>query len=826
MYAHFRRLLLSLIVLWSCAWNTEAAAAPDYCVSTPAELLDALHQWETLNFDVVIGLQQGTYALGSTMSGFFDGDGRTAGLKLLGGYNAGCTARTVNPTNTVLDGLNQPGSYLNFRMNADAVFLLEGVTLTRFNTNQFDVLSVGAVTHGDEGIYAVKYCRFLNNTGGQSLIHMYGAQMKVLNNLIAKNTLTDTFHPGMVQLFYADGFDSFAIVNNNTIADNTGAPGIVVNSITVNGVTSSDRTSEIADNIVVNNAGADIELGTFSTENNLLIKGNIYNVAHYALPLDSSNLTVNPQFINSAANNYGLAVGSPAINSGLLYQLYGLPAHDLFNGVRVIGSQIDRGAIESSLNNLTTAIVTNTGDNGNNSAPLAGSLRAAIRSANLASGPYQINFSLSGGCPHIINMSTEMLDVTGQVTIDARTLSGWTGNSDYGRFDANLCVVVNGSGATPWAFHVPSGASNARLTVHGMMFAGFTDAAIRLDGGSDHRISGNQFGAIPFTSTNASAVRVSNSSGRATIGGFDDPTAVNLIAGSSAPGIYLDNAAGGNVLGNNIIGFQRNGLDPASNQIGVYLFNSPNNYLLYNYIANSSATGVTISGAASTGNILQYNRIGQDYTGGLPGNQGAGVAINFAARNTAIGAPLLGDYGGNFIARSVGPGVWISPSGGNGNRVLSNEFLDNQNVDIDLASAGPSSNQASNPAVGPNQLQNYPVLTQATRSSGANPSITVNGNLNSTPNASFRIDYYLATACDATAPGRGHAYSHLGWVNVNTNGSGSAIIVSTLTAPANVALNRISATATSASGDTSEVGNCVTVNQAIVTNVIFSNGFE
>jgi trimeric autotransporter adhesin len=822
------RILLPLLALLLSSWTTALVAAPDYCVSTPAQLLNAIHQWETAGngVDVSIGLQQGTYAIGTTVSGNFNTDGRATGLKLLGGYNAGCTTRTVNPTNTVLDGLNQPGSYLEFRMNADSVFLLEGVTLTRFNAQGFNVLDVGAMTYGDEGIYAVKYCRFLNNSGGQGLISMYGAEMKVLNNLIAKNTLTGTFHPGMVLLYYADGFDSFAIVNNNTIADNVGAPGIKVVSVNIDGVVSSDRISEMSDNIVVNNGGADFELGLFSTTSSALISGNIYNVVHYGLPLDASNLSTSPQFINSAASNYGLANGSPAINSGLFYQRYGLPAHDLFNGNRVVGSQIDRGAIESTFDNLTTALVTNTGDNGNNVAPLAGSLRAAIQAANLASGPFQIKFAISGACPRVINMTTAMLDVTGQVTIDARTQSGWSANSGYGHFDANLCVVVNGSGATPWALHVPSGASNARLTVHGMMFAGFTDAAIRLDGGSDHRISGNQFGAVPFTSANGSAVRVSGNSGRATIGGFDDPTAVNLIAGGSVAGVYLDNAAGGNVLGNNVIGFQANGIDPGSNNIGVYMFNSPANYLLYNYIAHSSTNGVTISGSGSTGNVLQYNYIGSDWTGGIPGNQGAGVAVIFAARNTAIGAPMNSDFGGNFITRNVGPGVWISPSGGTGNRVLANRFFDNHDVDIDLATAGPSANQPSNPVTGPNHLQNYPVLSQAIGSPGSSPSTAVSGTLHSTPNASYRIDFYLATACDGTAAGRGSAEVYLGWTSVNTNASGDATIAKTLVVPANPSLIRISATATSSGGDTSEIGNCLNISSGTLPNLVFANGFE
>lgn len=680
------------------------------------------------------------------------------------------------------------------------------------------------VDTSDVAYFAIRHCRFISNSG-PSVVRMEGPQMRFVNNLVANNTLTGG-GAAAVQVLYAYNADSGAAINNNTIAHNSGGGGLDLRSYPDY---SSPRLGEIANNALWGNGGADLRLLDFNSNQNILfLTSNIYGSSAGTLPAGASlNLVANPQFINSAAGNFGLAFNSPAINSGVGYQYYGIPDKDLAGGERVVGSQIDRGAFESSVDDHTTAFVTNLADNGSNSAPLAGSLRAAIKAANAAGGPYKINFEVSGACPRVINMTTPMLDITGKVTLDARTQNGWSPNTDYGRSDATLCIVLNGSGTTPWAFRVPAQANNARLVAHGMMFAGFTDAAIKLENGSDHRISGNQFGAVPFTSTNATAVRVTGASGGAVIGGFDDPSVVNLIAGSSVAGVYLDNTAGGNTVANAVIGFQPDGDSLGGNAIGVYIFNSPNNNLLYNYIGNSSSNGVTISGVGSSNTTLQYNRIGVSWLDNMAGNQSAGIGIVFAARDSTIGAPLSSSYGSNLIFYNGGPGVWISPSGGAGNRVLANAFFENQSVDIDLATAGPSANQASNPVSGPNHLQNYPVLSSAVRVSGSTPMTVVEGTLHSAPGNTYRIDVYYATGCDFSAPGRGSAAAPLGRDPVFTNASGdTSFSISVPAINPTFGLGGISATATSSSGDTSEVGNCVLEVPANLPNLLFKNGFE
>lgn len=824
----FLCVLLSLLGLTF----THSARAGDFCVDTVAELVQAIGQFESAADGQVVSIKvvQGTYLVNEQLADHdYTSDGREVGLKILGGYTANCAGRTLNPANTVIDGNNRADSGITVVFSDDAAAYIEGLTFTRFATSP-DVAggALALITEagaGDASYIAIRHCRFIRNSGPHAA-WISAAQMRFVNNLVVDNTLAETLvgQPSAVWIAYDYDASSGAAVNNNTIANNHGGSGLRFRS----DIDPSARTAEISNNILWGNDGGDLHLAEFNSLINILfVNGNLIGSSVGTVPAGTGNNNSNPAFVNPAALNFGLALNSPAINSGINYQTYGIPDVDMVGNDRVIGSSIDRGAFESSVDDFTTAFVTSTADNGNNTTPSAGSLRAAIKAANAASGPYSIKFELSGACPRIINLTTTMLDITGKVTIDARTQNGWNANTDYGHFDASLCVVLNGSGFTTHAFRVPSlASSNASLTVHGMMFAGFTDAAIRLDNGRDHRISGNQFGAVPFTSANGSAVRVSGASRGAFIGGFDDPAAVNLIAGSSVAGVYLENVLGGNTVANNVIGFQPDGLTPATNDIGVFVFNSPQNSLAYNYIAHSDTNGVTISGAASSGTQLYYNSIGADWTGGVPGNGGAGVGIIFGAQNSTIGAPLTSTFGGNLIARNLGPGVWISPSGGSGNRVLSNQFFDNQGVDIDFGTAGPTPNQASNPGTGPNHLQNYPVLASAVRGTAANPATTIGGNLHSAPNSSYRIDIYAGTACDGTAAGRGTAELFLGRSSVTTNGSGDVVFNFAVTTPGSLNFDTVSATATSAGGDTSELGNCIALVPGNLPNAVFANGFE
>ncbi|MBA8884857.1 right-handed parallel beta-helix repeat-containing protein [Dokdonella fugitiva] len=820
------QLFASLLFL-VCLIAGRPASALTVCVADTATLANALGAFNTLpdGATLTIKLVKGTYPIGSALGAvYYSSYPESVGLKLLGGYSAGCTSRTIDPTNTVIDGLGQNGAYLGVTIHGDVDLLIEGVTFTRLvgSSVYHSALSLGLdVTSSDTSTIEIRHSRFVNNTARQ-VIHLSGAQMRFVNNLVAHNTIEAGSDSAAVYAMYSYDADSMLVATNNTIADNSG-PGLLVDT-SIN--SDSSRLSEIADNILRGNGTADLSLGHFATASNpLLVYQNMIGTTTGYTP-DATNLASDPRFVDAAGGNYRLQSNSPAINSGAFLQLWGFPAHDITGGTRIVGSRIDRGAYESPIDDSTTAIVSTTADNGNNTSPVPGSLRAAIKAANAAAGPYTIRFNIAGGCPRLLSLAAPMLDVTGDVTIDGTSQPGWTPNTHFGAFDANLCFAINGAGNpnTPWALHVPASApASARLVVRGIAFAGFNDAAIKLEGGRGHSIAGNQFGALAFTPANASAIRVTGNSGAAFIGGYDDESAVNLVAGSSGAGVYIDNAAGGSVVANNVIGFLPDGLSSSPNANGVFVFNSKNNTIQYNYIGNNLSSGVILSGSGSNGNRVQYNIIGMAYDGSPSGNGSAGVLVSFAARNNTIGAPLNATWGGNFIVASTGAGVWISPSGGAGNSVLDNEFVGNGALDVDLAAAGPSANQATNPATGPNGLQNYPVLATATRDRVHGIEV-VTGVLDSAPNTTYRLDLYYGPDCNAHAAGRGLALYPLMKTAVTTGALGN--VPFTASVPfgwGNLPLGVISATVTDPNGNTSEIGNCI---EEIDDDPIFADGFE
>ncbi|MEO8435610.1 MAG: Calx-beta domain-containing protein, partial [Pyrinomonadaceae bacterium] len=98
--------------------------------------------------------------------------------------------------------------------------------------------------------------------------------------------------------------------------------------------------------------------------------------------------------------------------------------------------------------------------------------------------------------------------------------------------------------------------------------------------------------------------------------------------------------------------------------------------------------------------------------------------------------------------------------------------------------------------------QNFPLLSSVTSDSS---STTIQGTLNSTPNTTFRIDFYSNTACDPSGNGEGAQF--MGNANVTTAANGNAVINATL--PVALAAGRVvTATATDPSGNTSEFSAC------------------
>ncbi|MEJ2342607.1 MAG: hypothetical protein P8Y10_10400, partial [Gemmatimonadales bacterium] len=195
----------------------------------------------------------------------------------------------------------------------------------------------------------------------------------------------------------------------------------------------------------------------------------------------------------------------------------------------------------------------------------------------------------------------------------------------------------------------------------------------------------------------------------------------------------------------------------------------------------------------------QGNYIGADATGSNAlGNGLSGIVLFDDAADNTLGGTASG--AGNVIAHNEAVGVLLFPLAGANNRMLGNAIYDNELLGIDLGNDGVTANDPEDPDTGPNNLQNYPVLTVAASGDGA----VITAELSSLPNAVYTLEFFSNDACDESGNGEGE--DPLRTETVSTDASGIGSVVATVSGvPAGA---YITATATDASGNTSEFSAC------------------
>ena len=179
----------------------------------------------------------------------------------------------------------------------------------------------------------------------------------------------------------------------------------------------------------------------------------------------------------------------------------------------------------------------------------------------------------------------------------------------------------------------------------------------------------------------------------------------------------------------------------------------------------------------------------------------------FGALDNTIGGTAAG--AGNIIADNQGEGVTVGLSANDncvGDAILSNSIFGNSQIGIDLGNDGVTLNTPGSPHTGANNLQSFPVLAEAVAFSGV--STVIAGSLNSSPDATFTLQFFSNPSADPSGYGQGQIL--LGTTSVTTDASGNARFQ--VSFPVVVqAEYAISATATDSSGDTSELAQDVLV---------------
>jgi len=797
----------------------QVASATSVCVSSAAGLRDALDDWQyakdqTYTIKLV---QNNDYAF--TFGDYFSQPyyGGNAKLQLLGGYTTNCASRSVVAANTVLDG--QHVQYSEFQILGSGSILVEGITFKGFDYN----VAIASDTTDSADSVVVRYVVGTDLFGAASALESYGGfQVIGYSNIRVESSLFYDIHGGDT----ASGLEVtgrsdnvVAVVTNVTSAYND-SRGLAIGCFQCVGAMFAYNT------ILYNNTSGDLDTRYADPGNTVLVGFSDFDPAKAVgsyTPV--GNINADPKFENPLNNDFLLLNNSPAINVGAAENIVpgGYASQDVAGGVRVVGSHVDLGAYESIVNDLTGQTVTDTADDVFND-----TLRAAIATANSNPNATTINFNLgdSASCPKIINLTTPLDDITSDITINGFSEAGAKANTLYSGYDGKLCVILRASGSVDHALKV---SGTGRLTVKGIEFEGFSTAAVRLAAGNGSIVTGNGFSALPASAANGAGLRIEGTANHSLVGGLSPNNRNVFDQGGEGIDFESNGVNRANVIEGNYFGFNFDGT-PWTGPVmtyGIYVLGSGGNTIGYNSIGGMNSNGIRLTGSNATANTLIANGIGTAPNGVAAGNGNAGIGIAAGAHDNVIGTAtyLTQSGGGNYIVNNFGPGVWVENTAGGGNRIDGNNTIHDNGgfLAVDLGAAGdafglgPTGNDAFDSDTGPNRLENYPTLTQATRLE--EKSIALDGYIlpeQVAAGKTYRLDVFWTDACTGSGPDtpRGEMKRYVGFFFVVAPASSSFVsfpytrVATQATIPGN---GFLFATSTDPNGNTSEPGKCFPV---------------
>lgn len=311
----------------------------------------------------------------------------------------------------------------------------------------------------------------------------------------------------------------------------------------------------------------------------------------------------------------------------------------------------------------------------------------------------------------------------------------------------------------------------------------------------------------------------------------------NVIAGNAGNGIAIEGAdAAENRIEGNHVGIisqlnqtlgLKNGLNGIfiKGSMGTIIGKMPGlvQGLTGNFIGGNNGAGVLLQNATTT--RISGNAIGTDSnnTSGL-GNKGPGVLMTEGSAQTIVGGPEEGS--GNTITGNQGSGVRIDETGGAGNLVDPNSIYGNQAYGIDLGRRGHTPNDFGDADLGPNRLQNYPEITA--REINANGHLIISYRLTSAPaHANYGTEGIYLEFFKADPSGEGEKFLGFTHYTVADFNNGAPVVKQLdLGTPTALGINPedpITATASDASGNTSEFSPPYSARALVVTKIDDTN---
>lgn len=394
-----------------------------------------------------------------------------------------------------------------------------------------------------------------------------------------------------------------------------------------------------------------------------------------------------------------------------------------------------------------TFTVTNTNDSG------SGSLRQAIISANATAISDTVVFAIPGAGPHVIAPLTALPTISNGLTINGYSQSGASANTQAVAFTAVLKIQLSGANAPTGSTGLHAQATTGGITIRGLSitgFAGTNGKGIQADSAGPVSIQGCAIGLTPTFPGSAAPNQIgidigNNQTGFTTIGRAG-ATAVadrNVISGNTDVGIAISSALPGSgtvSVDSNLIGVAFGGESNVPNG-GDGIRVTRNGTAIRNNTIKGNLSGISLNAANFT---VTGNHIGVGAQPTLLNTGGNTTGIRLS--DVASGEGVIGGPGAlaNIIAGSSLDG--IEHFAGMNADFSQNRFFRNGALAIDLRSNtgggnGATTNDPGDPDIGPNGVQNKPLLTTATRAA-IGGAVTVFGTLNSLPNRSFRLTFY------------------------------------------------------------------------------------
>ncbi|MBL8151113.1 MAG: hypothetical protein JNN15_14395 [Blastocatellia bacterium] len=451
--------------------------------------------------------------------------------------------------------------------------------------------------------------------------------------------------------------------------------------------------------------------------------------------------------------------------------------------------------------------VTNTADSGD------GSLRAALTAANQTPNS-TIVFSIPRNDPgfretvFVIKPLTPLpvIDRDGTVIDGASQTAFDPGNTNPAGPEIFIDGTMSGSGANGL---VVSSNNNIIKSLVISNFATGSGILIR-DASTGNKVEGCYIGTTE-TGTAAAAnqvgITVTGGSKTNTVGG--DSSKGNLISGNSNGVVITGTGSDGNTVAGNLIGVdgtQNRGQLPnivsgivisagaKANVIGGALSSSSPS--LGNVISSNLGNGLLITGADTSGTMVQGNLVGTLPNGAIRGNGLSGIAIVDGASSSIVG----GQNAGNTIAfngiNGITVGASLSSTTTERNTLSQNSIFFNGSLGIDLGANGVTQNDLSDADSGPNRLVNFPVINAVKIMAG---NVVVSGTLDTLMPEKAVVEIFTSAAPSpgADPTGFGEGQNFVASTVPDAMGNFTASFPST----PNIV---ITATATDAVGNTSE----------------------